>query len=58
MITQKFIYEEIITRDKTSLDIPWINNNDLVALALLVAQSNPNEKELMIKLIINLINEQ
>jgi len=58
MITQKFIYEEIITRDKTSLDIPWINNNDLVALALLVAHSNPNEKELMIKLIINLINEQ
>jgi hypothetical protein len=29
-----------------------------VALALLVAQSNPKEKELMIKLIINLINEQ
>ena len=58
MITQKFIYEEIITRDKTSLDIPWINNNGLVALALLLAGSNPNEKELMIKLIINLINEQ
>ena len=35
-----------------------INDNGLVALALLVAQSNPNEKELMIKLIINLINEQ
>ncbi len=35
-----------------------INDNGLVALALLVAQSNPKEKNLMIRLIINLINEQ
>ena len=33
-----------------------INDNALTALALLVAQSNPNEKELMVKLICNLIN--
>lgn len=33
-----------------------INDNALVALALLVAQSNPSEKELMIKLITQLIN--
>ncbi len=33
-----------------------INDNALVALALLVAQSSPDDKELMIKLIINLIN--
>jgi death-on-curing family protein len=33
-----------------------INDNALVALALLVAQSNPADKEIMIKLIINLIN--
>lgn len=33
-----------------------INDNTLVALALLVAQSNPTEKDLMIKLIINLIS--
>jgi prophage maintenance system killer protein len=33
-----------------------INDNALAALALLVAQSDPNEKELMIKLICNLIN--
>lgn len=33
-----------------------INDNALVALALLVAQSNPNDKEIMIKLIMNLIN--
>lgn len=35
-----------------------INDNGLVALALLVAQSNPTDKELMIKLIINLINSR
>lgn len=35
-----------------------INDNGLTALALLVAQSNPNDKELMIKLIINLINNR
>lgn len=33
-----------------------INDNGLTAIALLVAQSNPEEKELMVKLIINLIN--
>lgn len=33
-----------------------INDNGLVALALLVAQGRPEEKDLMIKLIINLIN--
>lgn len=32
-----------------------INDNALTAIALLVAQSNPNEKELMVKLISNLI---
>ena len=33
-----------------------INDNALVALALLVAQSNPADKAIMVKLIINLIN--
>ena len=32
-----------------------INDNALVALALLVAQSNPNDKELMVRLVVNLI---
>ena len=32
-----------------------INDNALVALALLVAQSIPDDKELMIKLVVNLI---
>jgi death-on-curing family protein len=34
-----------------------INDNALVALALLVAQSDPQNKDLMIRLIINLVNE-
>jgi death-on-curing family protein len=34
-----------------------INDNALVALALLVAQSNPSEKDLMLQLIINLIKK-
>ena len=33
-----------------------INDNALVTLALLVAQSDPNDKELMVQLTINLIN--
>ena len=33
-----------------------INDNALTALALLVAQSNPDDKELMVNLVINLIN--
>jgi len=32
-----------------------INDNALVALALLVAQSDPDDKEIMIKLVMNLI---
>ena len=35
-----------------------INSNTLIALALLIAESNPSEKELIIKLISNLISEQ
>jgi prophage maintenance system killer protein len=34
-----------------------INDNALVAIALLVAQSDPAQKEIMIKLIINLIRD-
>ena len=33
-----------------------IENNTLVALTLMIAESNPNEKEMMIHVIINLIN--
>ena len=34
-----------------------INDNALVALALLVAESNPKDKNIMIALITNLINK-
>ena len=34
-----------------------INNNTLVALALLIAESNPKEKAVMIKIIMNLITD-
>ena len=43
-------------RFKKSAEVK-INDNGLTALALLVAQSNPAEKDLMIKLIINLIKD-
>lgn len=33
-----------------------ITNNTLVALTLMIAESNPNEKEMMINVIVNLIN--
>src|SRR3990167_10496721 len=32
-----------------------LNENGLVALALLVAESNPSQKELMVRLIVNLL---
>lgn len=56
-----FLFIWFLAKNKHSLKKSGelkINDNGLVALALLVAQSNPKEKELMIKLIINLINEQ
>ena len=37
---------------------PKINDNALVAITLLVAQSEPRQKEIMVDLIINLIKEQ
>ena len=33
-----------------------IDNNTLVALTLLIAQSNPKEKELLIDLVMNFLN--
>jgi hypothetical protein len=35
-----------------------INDNGLTALALLITQSNPDDKNLLIKLIMNLINDR
>ena len=42
-------------RFKTSGELK-INDNALTVIALLVAQSNPDDKELMVKLICNLIS--
>lgn len=53
-----FMFIWFLTKNKHNLKESGefkINNNGLVALALLVAMSDPNDKELMIKLIINLI---
>ncbi len=55
-----FLFIWFLQRNKHLLrknNEPKINDNALVALALLVAQSDPVNKELMIRLIINLINE-
>ncbi len=35
-----------------------IADNALVALTLLIAESDPTEKDMMIKVIVNLINQQ
>ena len=37
---------------------PKINDNALVAITLLVAQSEPCQKEIMVELIVNLIREE
>ncbi len=34
-----------------------INDNALVALALLIAESDPREKDILVRIIINLISE-
>ena len=35
-----------------------IADNALVALTLMIAKSKPNEKEMMVKLVVNLINRK
>ncbi len=35
-----------------------INDNALVALALLIAESNPKDKDTLIKIITNLLNDR
>ena len=45
-----FFYDILFKNDKQVID-----NNTLVALTLLIAQSNPKEKEILIDLIINLL---
>jgi hypothetical protein len=37
---------------------PLISNNTLVALTLMIAESHPDEMEVMSKVVVNLINKQ
>ena len=39
------------------ISIIHVNNESLIAMALLVAQSQPRDKNIIIKLILNLITE-
>jgi DNA ligase (NAD+) len=41
-----------------NIQLSHITNESLIALALLVAQSNPNDKDMIIKLILNLITKE
>lgn len=53
-----FLFIWFLQRNKHNLKISGetkINDNALTALALLVAQSDPRQKDIMIQLIINLI---
>ena len=43
---------------KTAIDTTPVNNNSLIALALLVAESPPSQKTLMIQLITTLLKEE
>jgi prophage maintenance system killer protein len=45
----------LFLRQNNLLEQSGINDNALVALALLIAESAPKQKELMIKLILNLL---
>lgn len=35
-----------------------IADNTLVALTLMIAESRPNEKDVMVRVVVNLINQQ
>lgn len=56
-----FMFIWFLQRNKHHLkrnNEPKINDNTLVAITLLVAQSTPNQKEIMIELIVNLIKNE
>ena len=46
-----FYYDILYKNDKQVID-----NNTLVALTLLIAQSNPKEKEILVDLVMNFLN--
>jgi prophage maintenance system killer protein len=47
----------VFLRENNLLEQAAINDNGLVALALLIAESDPKQKDLMIRLIVNLLAE-
>jgi len=54
-----FTFILFLSKNNILLDGSWnkkINDRALVAITLLIASSDPKEKELMIKLVVNLIN--
>lgn len=54
-----FTFILFLSKNNILLDNSWnkkINDRALVAITLLIASSDPKEKELMIKLVVNLIN--
>ncbi|MDA3970405.1 MAG: Fic family protein [Desulfobulbaceae bacterium] len=54
-----FLFVDFLHRNQRLLDhndIPVINDTGLAALTLLVAESDPKQKETMIKLIMNMLN--
>ncbi len=54
-----FIFILFLSKNNILLDTSWnkkINDRALVAITLLIASSDPKDKELMIKLVVNLIN--
>ena len=54
-----FLFILFLAKNHILLDKDWskkINDRALVAITLLIAESNPKDKEIMVKLLINLIN--
>jgi DNA ligase (NAD+) len=47
----------LFLRENELLELSGINENGLVALALLIAESDPVQKELMVRLVLNLIKK-
>ena len=45
----------VFLRENNLLEQSGINVNGLVALALLIAESDPKQKDLMVRLILNLL---
>lgn len=54
-----FLFILFLAKNKILFDEAWerkINDRALVAITLLIAESNPKDKDTMVKLVMNLIN--